>query len=326
MPLKHEKQRVIQKILVGWLPVIFTVAVLFAVPPAAIAVILAYFTAPMVVLIRSITKLPLTIATLLIMASMLCMIAAFLYMAVHGLLETIPTIERHIAPYTKNTDITGKLFHFLETTVIEYGQAILEYVVTTMSTLFQHLLSIFIFLVAYFFALRESGKDRFWFLVYFPSRTRKKAKAFFEDGGKLIGTFVFVEARLFFITFVTLTIGFFFLRFEAPVGNAFLISLVDSLPFLGIGVFLLPMAAFFFYTENLYIGIALILLYLLAMTTRQMAESYMWASTFAVKPVHAFFITISAFYLLGLPGILLTPFFLFAAIKVKSHPFFTASE
>ncbi|MFS0574875.1 AI-2E family transporter [Sporosarcina sp. 179-K 3D1 HS] len=325
MPLKHEKQRVFQKNLVNWLPVALTGIILFTVPPAAIAVILAYFTAPMVMGVRSFTKLPLTISTLFIMTSMLGLIAGFMYMAIHGLLETIPTIERHIAPYTQNTDITGKLFYFLETKVVEYGHAILEYVLTTTRTLFQHLLSIFIFLVAYFFALRESGKDRFWFLTYFPARARKKAKDLFEEGGKLIGTFVFVEARLFFITFITITIGFFFLHFESPVGNAFLISLVDSLPFLGIGIFLLPMSAFFLYSGELYIGIALILLYLFTMTTRQMAESYMWASTFNVKPVHAFFITISAFYLFGLPGILLTPFFLFAAIKVKSHPLFTAS-
>lgn len=325
MTLKHDNQKAIQKILVSWIPVILTGIVLFSVPPAAIAVILAYFTAPLVVIVRSFTKLPLTLSALFIMTGMLGMLAAFLYMAVHGLIETIPTIEHHIAPYTANPDIAGKLFYFMETKVVEYGQAVLEYVVTAISTLFQHLFSIFIFLVAYFFALRESGKDRFWFLSYFPSRTRKKAQSLFEEVGKLIGTFLFVEARLFFITFVTITIGLFFLGFETPVGNAFLISLVDSLPFLGIGIFLLPMSAFFFYTGNLYMGIAILLLYLFTMITRQMAESYMWASTFDIKPVHAFFITVSAFYLFGLPGILLTPFFLFAAIKVKSHPFFTAS-
>ena len=59
------------------------------------------------------------------------------------------------------------------------------------------------------------------------------------------------------------------------------------------------------------------------MTTRQMAESYMWASTFQLKPIHAFFIMACSFYLFGLPGILLTPFLLFAALKVRQHPLFT---
>ncbi len=125
---------------------------------------------------------------------------------------------------------------------------LLEYTVTIIQTVFQQLFSLFIFLVAYFFALRESGKNRFWFLVYFPVKIRKPAKRMFTKAGKLIGTFISVEARLFFLTFLILTIGFFFLTIQSPIGIAFLISLADSLPFLGIGFFLFPMAAFFLYT------------------------------------------------------------------------------
>ncbi|NYF25161.1 AI-2E family transporter [Sporosarcina sp. JAI121] len=323
MPESRSKRQAFQSILMKWLPALLTGIILFAVPPAAIAVIIAYFTAPILSSVRSMTKLPLTIATLLVMTLMLFFISAFTFIAIHGLIDTIPAVENHIAPFTQNADIPGKLFTFLEDKVVEYGHALLEYSVTIISTAFQQLFSLFIFLVSYFFALRESGKNRYWFLVYFPLSIRKPAKRMFTESGKLIGTFVSVEARLFFLTFLIITTGFFFLRFESPVGNAFLISLADSLPFLGIGLFLLPMAAFFLYTNNLFLGISIILLYLFTMITRQMAESYMWASTFQVKPIHAFFITASSFYLFGLPGILLTPFLLFAALKIRQHPLFT---
>ena len=324
MPLNRDKQQVFRLTLLKWLPVLLTGIVLFAFPPAAIAVIIAYFTAPILSSLRAMIKLPLTIATLLVMALILFLVGVFTFVALHGLIDTIPAVERHIAPFTANTDIAGKLFNFLEDKVVQYGHAILEYAVTMISTVFQQLFSLFIFLVAYFFALRESGKNRFWFLVYFPTTIRQPAKKMFKKAGQLIGTFASVEARLFFLTFLIITVGFFFLRFEAPIGTAFLIALADSLPFLGIGIFLLPMAAFFIYTSNLYIGISLILLYLFTMTTRQMAESYMWASTFQLKPIHAFFITACSVYLFGLPGILLTPFLLFAALKVKQHPLFTS--
>jgi len=323
MPDNRSKQQAFRKILMKWLPVILTGIILFTVPPAAIAVIFAYFTAPTLHAIRTITKLPLTIATLFVMTLMLFLISAFTYIALHGLIDTVPAVEKHIAPITQNTDFASKLFSFLEDKVVEYGHALLEYTVTIITTVFQQLFSLFIFLVAYFFALRESGKNRYWFLVYFPIQIRRPAKRMFTESGKLIGTFLSVEARLFFLTFLILTIGFIFLRFESPIGNAFIISLADSLPFIGIGLFILPMAAFFLYTNNLFIGLSLILLYLFAMTTRQMAESYMWASTFHLKPIHAFFITATSFYLFGLPGMLLTPFLLFAALRVRQHPLFT---
>ena len=324
MTEKPMKQQAFQSFLTKWLPTLLAGIFLILVPPIGIAIIIAYFTAPLVTSVRSMTKLPLTIVTLLVMVLILFLVGTFTFVALHGLIDTLPIVERHITPYTQNTDIAGKLLIFLEEKIIEYGQAALEYAVTLVSTLFQQLFSLFLFLIAYFFALRESGKNRFWFLVYFPTHLRKPAKRMFEKAGQLIGTFVSVEARLFSLTFLIITGGLFFLRFESPVGNAFLISLADSLPFLGIGLFLFPMAAFFLYTGKLFIGVSLLLLYLFTLMTRQMAESYMWASTFQLKPIHAFFVTACSVYLFGLPGILLTPFLLFAALKVKQHPLFTS--
>lgn len=324
MTVNNSKNQGLQLLFIKWLPAILMVVILFIVPPVAIAVIVAYFTAPVLQSIRILVKLPLTLATLLVMCLILLLAGAFTFMALHGLIDTLPAVERHISPFTGNTDIAAKLFIFLESNIIQYGHALLEYAVTKISTVFQQMFSIFIFLVSYFFALRESGKNRFWFLVYFPITIRDSAKKMFTKGGKLIGTFVSVEFRLFLLTFLILTIGFFFLRFESPIGTAFLISLADSLPLLGIGLILLPMSAFFLYTGNQFVGISLTLLYIFIMITRQMAESYMWASTFQVKPIHAFYITVCSFYLFGLPGILLTPFLLFAALRVRQHPMFTS--
>ncbi|MCG7346037.1 AI-2E family transporter [Sporosarcina sp. ACRSL] len=296
---------------------------IFLVPPVGIAIIVAYFTAPILQAVRAMTKLPLTIATFFVMLSMLFIFTTFSFIALHGLMDTIPLLEKHLSMYTGKTDLLGKVYSFLEQKVIEYGHALLEYAITFTTSLFQRIFSVFIFLVAYFFALRESGKNKFWFLVYFPVNMRASAKRIFTKSGELFGTFAFVEARLFLLTFIILSIGFSFLGFESPIGSAFLVSIADSLPLLGIGLFLLPMAAFFIYTHQLFIGVTLILLYIFVVTTRQLAESFMWASAFRVKPIHAFFITVCSLYLFGLPGILLTPFLLFAALKLKKHPSFT---
>jgi len=324
MPFNKGKQETFGKLITKWLPVFLTIFVIFAVPPAAIAVIVAYFTAPLLLAIRSITKLPLTIATLIVMSLIFLITSAFTYIALHGIIEIVPAAQRHLAPLTKNTDIAGKIISFLESKIIQYGQSILQYAIAAIQAIFQHLFSFFIFLVAYFFALRESGKERFWFLVYFPNKLRKSTKRMLLEASKLIGTFVSLEARLMLITFIILAIGFSLLQFSSPIGIAFLVSLVDSLPFLGIGIFLIPMAAFFLYTDDLLLGTLLILLYIFTIVTRQLAESYMWASTFQVRPIHAFFIMAGSVYLFGFAGILLTPFLLFAALKVKQHPLFTS--
>ncbi|WP_438311455.1 AI-2E family transporter [Sporosarcina sp. FA9] len=324
MSSKSEKQRTINTLLIKWLPVLFTALLIFAVPPAALAVILAYFTAPILTAVRSVLKLPLTISTFLVMLLLILLTSTFTYIALQGIFNIVPAVERHLTPFTQNTDIIGQTLTFLEGKIVQFGQAILEYMLALIQTVFQHLFSLFIFLVAYFFALRESGKDRFWFLVYFPTKLRKSAKNMQKEAANLISTFVFVEVRLILITFLILSVGLVFLRFNSPIGTAFLISLVDSLPFFGVGLFLIPMAIYFIYTENLFVGISLILLYILTLTTRQIAESYMYASTFQLKPVHAFFIMACTIYLFGVVGIFLTPFLLFAAMKAKNHTLFTS--
>lgn len=321
--LKNIQQQTFKSLALQWIPAIIAGIFIFVVPPVGIAIIVAYFTAPILLAVRAMTKLPLTIATFFVMLSILFIFSTFSFIALHGLMDTVPLLEKHLSTFTGKTDLTGKVLSYLEEKIIEYGHALLEYVIAFTATFFQRIFSMFIFLVAYFFALRESGKNKFWFLVYFPVSMRTQAKRIFTKSGELFGTFAFVEARLFLLTFIVLSIGFSFLGFESPIGSAFLVSIADSLPLLGIGLFLIPMSAFFLYSNQLFIGVSLALLYIFVVMTRQLAESYMWASAFRVKPIHAFFITVCSLYLFGLPGILLTPFLLFAALKVKKHPTFT---
>lgn len=315
-------ENVVRTLFSKWFPILFTVIIIFIFPPVAIAIIIAYFTAPLLLAIRHVLKLPLTLATLIVIIMIFSVVIAFFYVGLYGIIEVIPVIEAHLAPFTNHTDFTGKTLAFLEEKIVQYGHALVEYAFTIIQAIFQQLVGLFIFLIAYFFALRESGKNRFWFLIYFPVKLRKQAKHTLSEASKLIGTFISVEARLIFITFIILSIGFFLLRFHSPISIALLISLTDSLPFLGIGVFLIPMIAFFLHTEQFFIGISLILLYVTTIITRQLAESYMWASTFQLKPIHAFIIVACSVYVFGIIGILLTPFLLFAALKIKQHPLF----
>lgn len=316
------KEKLIGAMFSKWFPLIFTILIIYLFPPVALAIIAAFFTAPLLNAVYTVTKLPLTISTILVICLIFLISSSFIYTGLHGMTHIFPVVERHLASVTMDTDLIGKGLAFVEEKILLYGQAIVDHAFTMIQTIFQQLMSVFIFIIAYFFALRESGRARFWFLIYFPVRFRKQAKYTLEKASKLIGTFIYVEARLVFITFIILSIGFSLLRFTSPIGIALLISLADSLPFLGIGIFLIPMIVFFFYSGDLWFGTSLSVLYIVTIIVRQFAESYMWASTFQLKPVHAFIILACAVYWFGLVGILLSPFLLFAAVKVKQHPLF----
>lgn len=316
---KSANQQVILKHIYQWTPLLLAGSVLFFIPPVGFSIVLAYFTYPLLHFLHFTFHLPKMIATFIVILFLASICYTFIFFAYHSLLDTIPIVEQQLSPYTANTDIGSRALYFIEEKALQFGQQMLEFVISFVQQLFQQLFSLFIFIIGLFFSLHESVTNRFWFLVYFPKRMQTYAKTFFQETGQLIGTFLTIEFRLFLLSFILLAISFFALDFVSPISNAFLIALIDSLPFLGIGLFLIPMALFFLYTGKLYTGVALALLYFTVMIIRQLAETFMWASTFQLKAVHAFFMTACAIYLFGLIGILLSPLLLFLALKMKKQ-------
>lgn len=66
MSVHNKNQKIARVLIIKWLPIILTIIVIFMFPPVAIAVIAAYFTAPLLTAVQSLTKLPLTIATIFV--------------------------------------------------------------------------------------------------------------------------------------------------------------------------------------------------------------------------------------------------------------------
>lgn len=182
---------------------------------------------------------------------------------------------------------------------------------------FQYFIEFFIFMIALFFALIESRKSRTWFFIYAPPAYREEWKNYFTKGMKLFSYFLYVEFQLIVLTFLLLCGGFSILGFEQAISKAFLISLADSLPFFGIGLFMIPMCIYFFIIEQPYFSIILLILYIFVQLTRQLAESMLWASTLHLRTVHTFFISAASILLFGFYGILLSPLLLFLAVRLK---------
>lgn len=305
-----------------WFPVVFTGVIIYLFPPIAFAIILAFFTYPLLAAILHFTRMPLTISTILTITFIISLFTAFFYILFHSLVFIMPNIEERLAIMEHSEDTVKKWFTILEEQIVLIGQSLMEYLFKLLQSIFQQVMNVLIFLIAYFFALRESGKNRFWFLIYFPKKYRQQAKVSLTKASRLIVTFLTIEIQLIFITFVLLAVSFTILDFDVAIGIALLISLVDSFPFLGIGLFLIPMIVYFFLYDSVTIAVSLIIIYILTIVIRQFVESALWSSAFQLRPVHAFFLLASSLYLFGFFGILLTPFFLFLANKVKHHSFF----
>lgn len=304
-------------------PIIAGAALCFFLPQLSLAILAGYIASPAVFFMKHRLRIPLPAAALLAELLILASAVFVLLFALQQIILALPAIRAALSVMHFDHPLASEWLTYAETAVSAAGDRLIDSSAGMLQAAFGQVFSFILFLLAFYFALYESARDRFWFLAALPADAREKAKGMFREGGNLFGTFLFVELRLIFLTFAILSIGLAVLGFSSPVGRAFLIALADSLPFLGIGIFLIPMAVYYLLSGYPLLGVALIVLYIFVMLTRQIAESRMWAATFQLRPSQTFFITAASILLFGLAGIVLSPILLFMAARVKKMPSFS---
>lgn len=118
-----------------------------------------------------------------------------------------------------------------------------------------------------------------------------------------------------FIVFSMLLVGFLLLRVEYAFILALVFALLDLLPVLGVGLFLLPWSTVCFFLGDFKMGVGLALLFFVVVTVRQIAEPKLIGSRLGLHPL----LILGAMYvglgLFGGAGMIFGPL---AALAVKS--------
>ncbi|RHW33504.1 AI-2E family transporter [Lysinibacillus yapensis] len=291
--------------------------ILWLILPVSLGIFCAYFLYPLIHLCTKHLKMPFILSAILISAAIFFSAYTFFYITVQSVISIYPELKVQV----ENLDILNSGDHILLETIFNKSLSYVDSAIIGIANVLQDLLSyiieLFIFIVAFFFSIFESRKNRYWFFIYVPKQYREEWKGYYIKATSLFGYFIYVEFQLFIITFFLLSLGLAILHFEHPINKSFLISLADALPFFGIGLFLIPIAIYFFTIGEKFLCFALIVLYIFIQLTRQIAESLLWASTFHLRTVHTFFISAASILLFGFYGILLSPFLFLIAVKIK---------
>lgn len=117
------------------------------------------------------------------------------------------------------------------------------------------------------------------------------------------------------VTFFELYLGLLLLGHPYALLLAFLISLVDLLPILGVGSILLPWAAVCLIGQNVRMGIGLLILFFVITVARQLLEPRVVGKTFGLSPLVTLTAMYAGWYLFGAVGMLLFPAGLTLAVK-----------
>ncbi|WP_427108439.1 AI-2E family transporter [Lysinibacillus xylanilyticus] len=301
---------------------IFYLVILWLVLPVSLAIFLSFSTYPIMKFLHSYCRMAYWLAAIIVEALILACIFLLVIISINSIILVFPEIRDTLQNFPLFNEYESMFIQVLKEKSLSIFDSIFLYTANIFQIFMKHVIEVFIFLVAYYFALLETRKSRYWFFQYVPKKFRNEWQKHFSKIMQLFHYFLYVEFQLFTITLLILCAGFMILQFEQAIIKAFIVAFADVLPFFGIGVFLVPMSIYFYLKGNTFLCVSLLLLYLFVQLTRQLAESMLWSNTLQLRTFHTFFISAASILLFGFYGILLSPIFLFLAVKLKDNAIF----
>lgn len=191
-------------------------------------------------------------------------------------------------------------------------------VLSTAFSLPQVLLFIVLTLLGTYYMSSDRERIMRYFRKLLPFRTRGLLNTM--KSGMIRAVFGQIRAQVFLtmMMFLELLIGFSVMRVHYALILAFVISLLDALPVVGSGLFLLPWAGYGFLTGDFFIGFGMLLLYGITLVMRQLIEPRVVGAQLGVYPLATMMSMYAGFVMFGFLGMLLGPI-TFMLCRVTVH-------
>ncbi len=155
-----------------------------------------------------------------------------------------------------------------------------------------------------------------WLKTTLPDSVQLKVSSIRQGLGRALGGWAMAQLKLAAMTFVILCIGFFLLRINHALLWAFLITLVDAFPVLGVGTVLLPWALVSALQHDYTLALGLIVVYVAAWLLRSLAEPKLVGKGLGLDPLITLIVIYAGFRLGGIGGMLLAPIAATAAVQI----------
>jgi sporulation integral membrane protein YtvI len=168
-------------------------------------------------------------------------------------------------------------------------------------------LSSIVFFLALFLISMSLPSLKSSFLSLFEEQTAAKMDSVIQTIRKAINGFIVAQVLMGIIIFVLLLAGFLILRVEYMLALAFIVTLVDIMPILGTGSVLIPWAIYEIVTDDSYLGIGLLIVYVVTLVVRRVLEPKVIGNAVGIGALPALVSLFVGLKLIGMAGIFLGP-------------------
>lgn len=174
------------------------------------------------------------------------------------------------------------------------------------------ILYICITILSTFFISLDKNKIMAFLEQQLPKSWIKKVYNIKREMFNVLGSYIRAQIILMTICFFELLISFNILSFlkfnlQYPLIFSIVICIIDALPILGAGAVLLPWSLISFVTGDINLGLALLVIYFLVLSVRQMLEPKLISQNLGVHPLVTLISMYSGFKFFGVIGFLIGP-------------------
>ena len=140
-----------------------------------------------------------------------------------------------------------------------------------------------------------------------PGRATLRVEEFKEKSLGIVLKYLRAYFLIMLLTFAIMFFGLSVLGVEYALLLAFVISLLDILPVIGVGVILIPAGAFMLIYGNTFLGVGLLVLAAVSYTVRQIAEPRILGKNLGIHPLLTLALMYIGYALLGIFGLVVLP-------------------
>ena len=188
-----------------------------------------------------------------------------------------------------------------------FFQGLVQAIINFLTIIPGFLIEFLIYLMALFLISLELPRLKRKLEEYLSDQTKNKLYLVTSQLNKAGIGFIKAQIILSLMTFTMAMIGLTILKVPYTALLSLLIVVVDILPILGTGSVLVPWAVIAILQDNQFLGIGLIVLFLVITIVRRIIEPKVYSSSLGISPLSALISLYIGYKLMGLSGVFLGP-------------------
>ncbi|MDQ0191796.1 sporulation integral membrane protein YtvI [Paenibacillus wynnii] len=216
--------------------------------------------------------------------------------------------------YHDNPDYHATIDSNISRTTETVGYAVTQLVTGFFNTLLNLISSlpslgtimIVVVLAAFFISMSwEKHNDKL--SSWLPGPVKRPLSDIWQDLRKALVGYLRAQLILISITAMIVIIGLLLLGVKSALAIGLMIGFVDLLPYLGVGIVMLPWAIYSYVTGNLALGVGLSILFAIILIVRQVLEPKVLASSIGLDPLAMLIGMFAGLQVFGVLGLILGP-------------------